>query len=103
MIEVGSMVDAGHFAWRTTKDLWLPSIKMRVEVYHRDWTVSAVDRSEKRQSDCVITSEGDDSGKSLSILRWTFLFGVSRWSAGQDRVVSLLDLVKSPGVVISAR
>jgi hypothetical protein len=97
------VVDAGHFAWGSTKDLWLPSIKMRVEVYHRDWAVSAVDRSEKRQSDCVITSEGDNPGKSLSILRWTFFFGVGRWSAGQDRVVSLFDLVKSPSVVVSAR
>jgi hypothetical protein len=43
MIEVGAMVDAGNLAWRSPEDLWLPCVKMRVEVDHRDWTVSAVD------------------------------------------------------------
>jgi hypothetical protein len=76
---------------------------MRVEVDHRDWTVSADDRSEERQCDCVITSEGDDSGKGLPIFRRTFFFSISRWGAGQDRVVALFDLVKSPSVIISAR
>lgn len=70
---------------------------------HRDWTVGAVDRPEKRQSDCVITSEGNDSGQGLSILCWTFLFRIRRWSAAQDGVVSFFNLVKSPGIVIPAR
>ena len=70
---------------------------------HRDWTVGAVNRPEKRQSDCVITSEGNDSGQSLSILCWTFLFRIRRWSAAQDGVVSFFNLVKSPGIVIPAR
>jgi hypothetical protein len=68
----------------------------------RDWTVSAVDRSEEGQSDCVITSECDDPGKSLPVLGWSFLFGVGRWRASQDGVMPLFNLVESPGVVIPA-
>jgi len=66
------------------------------------WAVSTVDRSQKRQSDCVITAESDNSWKGLPVQGWTFLFRVCGRCTGQDRVVSLFDLVKSPGVVISA-
>jgi len=72
-------------------------------VDHRDWTVSTVDRSKERQRDRVITSEGDYSWESLSIFSWAFLFGIGRWSTGQNGVVSLFDLVKSPGVVVPAK
>jgi len=103
MVEVCAMVNASYFTWRSSKYLWLPCIEVGIEVDDRNGTVSTVDRSQERQCDCVITSESDDSWKSLPVLCWTFLFGIGSWSSGQDRVVPFLDLVKSPRVIIPSR
>jgi len=103
MVEVRPMVDASDLARGSSKDFWLPSIKMRVEVDHRDGTVSAVDGAEEGQGDCVVATKCNYSGEGLPILCWTFLFGIGCWSTGQDRIVPLFNLVESPCVVISAR
>lgn len=38
-----------------------------------NWTVGAVDGTEEREGDGVVAAEGDDTGKSLSILCWSLL------------------------------
>jgi hypothetical protein len=37
MVEVGAVVDAGDFARGTTEDLRLPSVQMRIKMYHRNF------------------------------------------------------------------
>lgn len=49
----------------------------------------------------MVPTKGDDSGKCLSILGWALLLRIRGRSTGEDGVVSLLDLVKSPCVIIS--
>jgi hypothetical protein len=102
MVEVGSMVDAGNLAWGSSKNLWLPCVKMGIEVDDRDRTVSTVDGPEQRESDSVISTEGDDSGECLSVLSRSLLLRVSSGSTGENGVVSLFDLVEGPSVVVSA-
>ena len=66
-----------------------------------DGTVSAVDGSEERQCDSVVTTEGDYSGQGLAVLCWAFLLRVRGWGASENAVVTLFDLVERPGVVVS--
>ena len=70
---------------------------------HRDGSVSTVDRPKERESNRVVTTERDDSGKGLAGLRWSFLFGVGGRSTSQNRVVAFFDLVESPSVVVSGK
>lgn len=84
MVKVGAMIDRCNLARRTTKDLWLPCIEMRIEVNHGDGTIGTVDRSQKRKSDRVVSSKSYDSGKCLSVLCWTQFLCVGSWCAAQD-------------------
>ena len=72
MVEVGAMVDAGLVGWRTTEDLWLPGIQVRVEVDDSDRAVRTVHGAEERKSDGVVAAEGDDTGQSLAVLAWAW-------------------------------
>lgn len=45
VVEVGSVVDTGNFARGTSEHLWLPCVKMGVEVDHGDGAISTVDGS----------------------------------------------------------
>jgi hypothetical protein len=78
------MVDASNFAWGTTEDLWLPCVKVRIEVDHGDGAVCAVDGTQEWQGDGVVASKCDDSRKCLSVLCWTLLLGIRCRGAGQD-------------------
>lgn len=51
----------------------------------------------------MVTTEGDHTGQSLALLRRANLVRVGGRVAGKDTVVALLDLVKSPGVVVPLR
>lgn len=73
---------------------------MAVEVDHAHGAVGAVDGPQQGEGDGVVTSERDDPGQGLALLGRADLLGVGRRLAGQDVVMALLDLVKSPGVVV---
>ena len=45
-VKVSAVVDGGLLGWRTTEDLWLPGIKMGVEVNDADRPIGLVDASE---------------------------------------------------------
>jgi hypothetical protein len=57
---------------------------MGVEMDDRDRTVFAVDGAEEGECDGMVTSEGDQAGKCLALLRGTGLVGMCVWSAAQE-------------------
>lgn len=67
MIEVCAVVDASDLAGRTTEDLWLPGVEVRVEVDDGDGTVSTVDGAEEREGNGVVTAEGDNSWEGFAV------------------------------------
>lgn len=73
---------------------------MAVEVDHRDGSICAVDGSQQREGDGVVTAQRDDTGKCLALLRGAELVGVGGGGTREDAVMTLLDLVKSPSVVV---
>jgi len=73
---------------------------MRVEVDDGDGAVGARDTAEERESDGVVTAEGDDAGEGLALQGWALLVGVGGWSSAQDAVVAVLDLLDGVGVVV---
>jgi hypothetical protein len=121
VVEVGAVVDGCDFRRGTAEDLGAPwaslyqytcvlhktrkerrhtSIKMRVKVNDAHGAISTVDRPQQRQSDGMVTAKGDDTGQGLAILSRTLLLGVRHGLAGEDAVVTLLDLVEGIGVVV---
>lgn len=66
---------------------------MAVKVNDGNRTVSPVDRSQQGQSNGVITTQGNDAGQSLALLRRADLVRVGGWLARKDAVVALFDLV----------
>lgn len=75
-------------------------IKMAVEMDNRHRTISTVDRSQERESDGVITAEGDHSGEGLSEQRRALLLGIRLGCSREDAIMALFDLVESIGVVV---
>lgn len=75
------MIDASNFAWGASKHLWLPCVKMRVEVNYGDGAVCAVDGTQEWQGDGMVTSKRDDPRKRFTILCWALLFGIRCRSA----------------------
>jgi hypothetical protein len=59
-------------------------LQMGVEMDDRDRTVFAVDGAEEGECDGMVTSEGDQAGKCLALLRGTGLVGMCVWSAAQE-------------------
>lgn len=78
-------------------------VEMAVEVNHGHGAVGTVDGAQQRQGDGVVAAEGDDTGESAALDGRASLVGVSGRRAGQEVVVSLLNLMQRPGVVISGR
>lgn len=74
---------------------------MAVKVNHGHGAVCAVDGTEQRQGDGVVSAEGDDARKSLALDRGAPLVRVRDGGAGEDVEVSLLNLTEGKGVVIS--
>jgi hypothetical protein len=79
----------------------LTSVQMAVEVNHRDRTVSAVDRPQKRQCNSMVSAEGDDARQGFSLDRGSPFVSVCCGSAGENLIVAFLDLRKCPCVVVS--
>lgn len=128
MVEVGAVIDAGDLGWGAAKDLWFPwcslaiqylysshsgekdegelsekaltGVQVAIEVDHRDGSICAVDGSQQREGDGVVTAQRDDTGKCLALLRGAELVGVGGGGTREDAVMTLLDLVKSPSVVV---
>lgn len=48
----------------------------------------------------MVTTEGDHARQRLALLRRADLVRVGGWIAGEDAIVALLNLVKSPRVVV---
>lgn len=74
---------------------------MAVEMDHRNRSISTVDGPKEREGDGVVTTKSNDSRQGPALDCWTPLVRVSGWSARKDVEVSLFDLMKGPGVVIS--
>lgn len=74
---------------------------MAVEVDHADRTIRPVDTSEKRQSDCVVTTKRNDSWQCLSLQRRALLFCVGSWLATEEQIVALFDLFDSVCVIVA--
>lgn len=74
---------------------------MAVEVNDRDRSVRLVDTSQQGKGDSVVTAESDDTRESLSSLGEALLVRICERLAHQDAVVTLLNLLDSPGIVIS--
>jgi hypothetical protein len=77
-------------------------IQMGVEVDDRDGTVFAVDGAEEGECDGMVTSQSDQTRQCLAHLRRARLVGMCVWSAAQEQVVALLDLLERIGVVVPA-
>lgn len=78
----------------------LTSVQVAVKVDHRDGPVGTVDRSQQRQRDGVVATEGNHSRQGFALLRGAELVGIGGWVACEDIVVALFDLVQSPCVVV---
>lgn len=76
MVEIRSVVNACHFAWAATKDLWFPRVKMRIKVDNRDRPVGTVNRTQQGKGDRVVTTKGNDTGKSLAIFSRAGFLGI---------------------------
>ena len=74
---------------------------MAVKVDDSDWAVGTVHAAQQRQGDSVISSKGDDTGKSLALERRTRLGRVAGWVTHEESIVSLLDLLDGVLVVVS--
>jgi len=51
-------------------------LQMGVKVNHSDRAVLAVHGTKKRKGDCVVTTKGNDTRKSLTLLRRAYSLGV---------------------------
>ena len=49
----------------------------------------------------MVASQGDDSRISLALQRWTSFVCVGSWSALEDRVMPLFDLLDSPCIIVA--
>jgi hypothetical protein len=76
-------------------------LQMAVEVDDGDGSVGSVHAAEEGKGDGVVTAEGNDTGKRLSLLGWADLVGVCRRLAHEDAVVALFDLLDRILVVVS--
>jgi len=74
---------------------------MGVEVDDRDGPVRLVHGAQKRQSDSVVTSQGDDTRQCLSVLGRSNHVCVGSRLAHQDTVVTFLDLLQGPLIVVA--
>jgi hypothetical protein len=102
LCRVLTVVDRCDLARGTAKDLWLPRVKVTVEVDDGHRPIRAVHTAEQRQSDGVITAHGDHTREGLVFLRESRLVGVSGRVAHEDAVVAFFDLVNGPFRVVGS-
>ncbi len=76
---------------------------MAVKVNDRDGAVRPVDGPQQGKGDGVVTAERDDTRQGLALDCGAPLVRICRGRAGEDLEVALLDLPKSPSVVVSSR
>lgn len=96
LCRVLTVVDGCHLARSTAEDLWLPRVKVTVEMDDGHRSIRAVHAAEQRQSDGVITAHGDNTREGLVFLRESRLVSVSGRVAHEDAVVAFFDLVDGP-------
>lgn len=66
---------------------------MAVKVDDGDGTIFTVDGAEERESDGVVSSQGNHTRKCFPLLGRTGFVGVSEGRAAQEEVVPLFDLL----------
>lgn len=76
---------------------------MTVEMNDRHWPIGPVNTPQQRQCDGMVTTKGNNTGKGLASARKAQFIRVGVRLAHQDTVVSLLNLLDCPGIVISMR
>lgn len=74
---------------------------MAVKVNHRDGAVGTVDGAEKGEGDGVVTTKSDETRERPALHGGASLVAIRGRAARQEVEVSLLDLMKGPGVVIA--
>ena len=81
----------------------LTRVKMTVKVDDGNRPVRAVDRFEEGKCNGVIAAKCDDAGERLALQGEPLLLGVRSGSPRKNAVVSLLDLMESPRVVVAGK
>jgi hypothetical protein len=74
---------------------------MAVKVNHRHGAVSPVDGAEQGQRNRVVSAERDNTRKRLALLGQAGLVGGGLWRPAENLIVSLLDLLEGPRVVVT--
>lgn len=75
---------------------------MAVKVDDGDRTVGLVHAAKQRQRDCVVASHCDHARQGSTVLRWADFFCVGRRVAHENAVVTFLDLVDGPCIIVSS-
>ena len=75
---------------------------MTVKVNDRDGTVGTVDGPQQGKGDGVVTTKRDDTGQRLALDCRAPLVRICRGRAREDLKVAVLNLLKSPSVVVSS-
>lgn len=100
--EVGAVVDSGRLTVLTTKHLRLPRIQMRVEVDNSNRSVRRLHTSQDGENDGMVTTQRDNPGQRLPILRRPLLIRVRRGLAHKQLIMPALDLPDGKVVVIGS-
>lgn len=74
---------------------------MAVEVDDTDWPVIAVDGTEQRESDGVVTSKSDQARQCSSLLGRSRFLSMGVRCAAQQEVMAFLNLLERKGVIVS--
>ncbi len=102
-VEIRAVVDGCLLGRRTTEDLGLPGIQVRVEVDHRDRSVGFIDAAQQRQGDGMVPSECYHARECLAGFADTGLVGGRERCAGEEGVVSVFDLLQRVVVVVAEK
>lgn len=76
-------------------------LQVAVKVDYADGPIGSIDTPQKWKSDGMITTKGDDSRQRPTLFRRAFSVRMSRWSAIENTVVALFDLLNRVGIVIA--
>lgn len=74
--------------------------QMTIKMNHCHRSVCLVDAPQQGESNGVVTAHGNDARQRLTSTREPQLVSVCEWLAHENAVVSLLDLLNSPGVIV---
>jgi len=78
----------------------LTGIQVTVKVNDRDGAVGTVDGSQQGERDGVVAAERDDPRQRLALNGRTPLVRICRRGARENPMMAVLDLLKSPSVVV---